>query len=125
MNGFDVGTGPRSGGVLANALVYPTAPTSDVFFVEFNGGDNIPGGFRFGGLSGGGATIGGPSQTATSSFTYKVFWGNSGVGTSSITFVANPEPATLLLGSLVLAPAAWVVRRRRKAAAAGVESIAI
>jgi hypothetical protein len=31
----------------------------------------------------------------------------------------------LLLGSLVLAPAAWVVRRRRKAAAAGMEPIVI
>jgi hypothetical protein len=117
MNGFDVGNGPRSGGVFANGLVYPTAPTSDVFFVEFNGGDNIAGGFRFGGLSGGGGTIGGPLQTATSSFTYRVLWGSGAAGTSSITFVANPEPATLLLGSMVLAPAAWVVRRRRKAAA--------
>jgi len=117
MNGFDVGGGSRSGGIIANGIGYPTAPTSDVFFVEYSGGDNIAAGFRFGGLSGGGPTIGGPSEIATSTFTYRVFWGSGGIGTSSLNFVANPEPVTLLLGSLVMAPAAWVIRRRRKAAA--------
>jgi hypothetical protein len=118
MNGFDISSGPRTGAVISNGIAYPTAPVSNVFFVEFNGGDNITGGFRFGGLSGGGGTIGGPLETASSTFTYRVnFNGTTNGGTSGLNFVANPEPATLLLGSLVMAPAAWVVRRRRKAAA--------
>ena len=118
MNGFDISSGPRSGAIVSNGLAYPTAPVSDVFFVSFNGGDNIPSGFRFGGLSGGGGTIGGPLETATSTFTYQVnFNGTTDGGTSGLNFVANPEPTTLLLGALVMAPAAWVIRRRRKAAA--------
>jgi hypothetical protein len=117
MNGFDISSGPRTGAVNSNAIVYPSAPTSDVFFVDYSGGDNISGGFRFGGLTGGGGTIGGLAQVATSTFTYRANFSGTGTGTSSLNFVANPEPTTLLLGSLVLAPAALVVRRRRKAAA--------
>ena len=53
---------------------------------------------------------------ANNTFSFTMNWGGStGAAVGALNFVANPEPTTLLLGSLVLAPAAWVVRRRRKA----------
>lgn len=57
-------------------------------------------------------------QTAISSFGLSHF--DSGAADTmdfTMTFVANPEPATLLLGTLAMIPAGLVIRRRRKAAA--------
>lgn len=117
-NGFDlVNTGIFSGGLTSAGLNPNVAITSNVFAAEYSGAYNITNGFRWGGLLGGGTRLA-PGATATTSFVYAVtYLGNNGAGTSALNFTANPEPATLLLGSLVLAPAAWVVRRRRKAAA--------
>jgi hypothetical protein len=92
--------------------------------VEYFGGVNITGGFRWGGLAGGGARLA-PAAIANNTFVYRVNWASSAAGSSTLNFVANPEPTTLLLGSLVMAPAAWVIRRRRQAAAAGLEEAAI
>lgn len=125
-NGFDLtNNGTISGGVNASGLAAATPITSNVFGVEYFGGLNISNGFRWGGLLGGGPRLA-PGATATNNFGYVLTWAGSTVaGTSTLNFTANPEPATLLLGSLVMAPAAWVVRRRRKAAAAGLEEAAV
>lgn len=116
-NGFDVtSSATRSGAVLSSAIKGNSAPTSNVFGLEYFGAANITNGFRFGGLAGGGATLA-PAATAINTFVYRVTWdGSTSAGTSGLNFVANPEPATLLLGSLVMFPAAVVIRRRRKAA---------
>jgi hypothetical protein len=127
-NGFDLTNNATVGGdVLAAGLRFPSPITSNVFAVIKPAGNNITGGFRWGGLVGGGPRLA-PATIATNTFVYRVTWGNiDGIsaGASTLNFTANPEPATLLLGSLVMAPAAWVVRRRRKAAAAGLEEAAV
>lgn len=127
-NGFDLTNNASVGGdVLSAGVRFPAPITSNVFAVQKPAGNNIPGGFRWGGLSGGGARLA-PAAIATNTFVYRVTWGNVdglSVGSSTLNFTANPEPATLLLGSLVMVPAAWVVRRRRKAAAAGLEEAAV
>jgi hypothetical protein len=117
MNGFDLTNGGADGvGAASAGLRGNVSPTSNVFAVEYFNATNIPGGFRWGGLKGGGGRLA-IGATATNTFVYRVSWASIDSGSSTLNFVANPEPATLLLGSLVLAPAAWVVRRRRKAAA--------
>jgi hypothetical protein len=124
-NGFDLTNGATDGlGAASAGIQGNVAPTSNVFSVLYSGAVNIAGGFRWGGLSGGGARLA-PGATATNTFVYRVNWASSAAGSSTLNFTANPEPATLLLGSLVLAPAVWVVRRRRKAAAAGLEATAV
>jgi hypothetical protein len=116
-NGFDLTNGGADGvGVASAGIRGNIAPTSNVFAVEYFGGVNITGGFRWGGLAGGGARLA-PAAIANNTFVYRVNWAGSAAGSSTLNFVANPEPATLLLGSLAMAPAVWVVRRRRKAAA--------
>jgi hypothetical protein len=117
MNGFDLTNGAADGlGAASAGLRGNVSPTSNVFAVEYFNATNIPGGFRWGGLKGGGGRLA-IGATADNTFVYRVNWASSAAGSSTLNFTANPEPATLLLGSLVLAPAAWVVRRRRKAAA--------
>jgi hypothetical protein len=120
--GFDVTRNNNASGAVASSGPLGTvAITSDVFAVQYFGALNIPNGFRWGGLAGGGATLA-PGATATNTFAYRVTWdGSTGAGTSSLNFVANPEPTTLLLGALLLAPAAVMIRRRRNAA--GVEEV--
>jgi hypothetical protein len=119
-NGFDLTNNATVGGDVASAgLRFPAPITSNVFGVQKPAGNNIPGGFRWGGLLGGGPRLA-PAAIATNTFVYRVTWGNVdgfAAGSSALNFTANPEPATLLLGSLVMAPAAWVIRRRRKAVA--------
>jgi hypothetical protein len=116
-NGFDLTNGAADGlGAASAGIRGNIAPTSNVFAVQYSGGVNIAGGFRWGGLAGGGGRLA-PAATADNTFVYRVNWASTAAGSSTLNFTANPEPATLLLGSLVLAPAAWVVRRRRKAAA--------
>lgn len=112
MNGFDLTNGSRT------ALESTVAPTSSVFYVQYSGGLNIPDGFRWGGLNGGGPTIG-FNQSATNTVVKTVSWGGStGATTSSLNFVANPEPATILLGSLAMVPAGIAAHRRRRNAKA-------
>lgn len=117
-NGFDLtNNGTVTGGVSSAGLAGLSPITSNVFAAEYFGGLNIPNGFRWGGLLGGGPRLA-PGATATNTFVYNLTWGGAtAAGSSALNFTANPEPTTLLLGSLVMAPAAWVVRRRRKAAA--------
>ncbi len=112
--GFDLTTELIGQG--AQQLLGSVKPTSNVFAVEYKGTRNISGGFRWGGLAGGGATLAAGS-TAVNTVVWSISYDNQAATTAGLNFTANPEPATLLLGSLVLAPAAWVVRRRRKAAA--------
>jgi len=116
-NGFDLtNSGTVAGGVSSSGLLASAPITSNVFGVEYAGGLNITNGFRWGGLLGGGPRLA-PGATAVNTFVYRVVWAGTAAGSSTLNFTANPEPATLLLGSLVMAPAAWVIRRRRKAAA--------
>lgn len=113
--GFDLVRNVNAGGAVVSSGIRPNiAPTSDTFWVENPGSFNITNGFRWGGLSGGGARLA-PGGTAINTFVYRVtFDGTTGAGTSALTFTANPEPTTLLLGSLVMGPAAYALRRRRK-----------
>jgi hypothetical protein len=120
-NGFDLTNNVTVSGDVSSSGVHGPAPiTSDVFGVQYSGDRNIPLGFRWGGLNGGGTRLA-PAATATNTFVYRVAWAGVGAGSSTLNFVANPEPTTLLLGSLVMFPAAVVIRRRRKAAAEAAE----
>jgi len=113
LNGFDLlNNGAVTPDVLSAGLRGPVAITSDTFAVEYSGALNITGGFRWGGLNGGGQTLA-PGATAVNTFVYRVTWSGSGAGASALTFVANPEPTTMLLGGLAMVPA-WVIARRRK-----------
>ncbi len=115
-NGFDLtNSGAVSGDVLSAGLRGAAPITSDTFAVEYSGSLNIPNGFRWGGLNGGGATLA-PGGTAVNTFVYRITWAGSAGGGSTLNFVANPEPTTLLLGSMLMAPAVWIARRRRQSA---------
>lgn len=106
--------GPAASGGSA-AIDSAFTPTSS-FTVDHDGTSyNIPGGFRFGGLNGGGigATYNGrPAAIATFQ------WNTSGAALTqaSLTFTANPEPGTMVLAGMALLPLGVVSRRRRKAA---------
>jgi len=114
LNGFDLtNNGTVTGGVLSAGLRGPAPITSDVFGVQYAGALNIPNGFRWGGLNGGGTRLA-PGDTATNTFVYRVSWSDASAGSSAMNFTANPEPTTLLLGSLLMGPAAVMIRRRRK-----------
>lgn len=118
MNGFDITNNAITNAAVASANVQANVPiTSDRFGVLYSGGTNIPNGFRWGGLSGGGPRLA-LGDIASNTFTYRVNWNNSNLGTSTLNFVANPEPATILLGSLAMVPAGIAAHRRRKNAKA-------
>lgn len=113
-NGFDVTNNASvSGDVLSAGLRGSVPITSDTFAVLYSGSLNIPNGFRWGGLNGGGPTLA-LGGTAVNTFTYRVTWAGTAAGGSTLNFVANPEPAALVLGSMLMAPAAWMARRRRQ-----------
>lgn len=115
-NGFDLTNNGTVSGSLLSAGLRGAAPiTSDRFGVEYAGDLNITNGFRWGGLLGGGPRLA-PADTASNTFVYRVTWNGTGAGTSTLNFVANPEPATLLLGSVLMVPAGIAARRRRKKA---------
>lgn len=121
--GFDLTTQLISQG--SQQFLAAVSPTSNVFAVEYSGVRNIPGGYRWGGLAGGGATLA-PGGTAVNTVVWSITYDDQTAATAGLNFTANPEPATLLLGSLVMAPAAWVIRRRRRqAAAAGLEEASV
>ncbi len=109
MNGFDVDVVDPGG----NPILGINGPfASDKFAVVM---PNIPSGFRFGGVNGGGGEIYN-GQTAISSFSLGAVSFAAANQNFGLTFVANPEPTTLLLGGLAMIPAAVAARRRRKLA---------
>jgi hypothetical protein len=124
LNGFDLtNTGVVTPDVLSAGLRGSVAITSDKFLVQYSGTLNITNGFRWGALLGTGPTLA-PGDTAVNTFVYRVTWGGSGAGTSSLNFVANPEPTTILLGSLAMVPA-WVIARRRRSSGVSVEDASL
>lgn len=111
MNGFDVASGGFSGNIAGNV----SGPlSSNSFAIE-----SQPASFSFvriGGLNGGGGQIV-PGQSALSTLTLNLIQFTGALGSSSpfsLTFTANPEPATMLLGSLIVVPGVVAARRRRK-----------
>jgi hypothetical protein len=117
-NGFDItNSGVLTPDVISSGVLGSTPITSNRFAVLYSGGTNIPNGFRWGGLNGGGPRLA-IGDTATNTFTLRTTWGGTGAGTSTLNFVANPEPATILLGSLAMVPAGIAAHRRRKNAKA-------
>jgi hypothetical protein len=114
MNGFDITNNSTTNAAVDSASVRGAVPiTSNRFGVLYSGTTNILNGFRWGGLNGGGPRLA-FGDTASNTFTYRVNWASSAVGTSTLNFVANPEPATILLGSLAMVPAGIAAHRRRK-----------
>jgi len=110
INGFDINIGDPAGNPII-AFDTTTPPASDRFAVE---NPNIGSGFRFGGINGGGGEIY-SGETAISSITLVGI--NTGAATNqnfTLSFVANPEPATLLLGAMLAVPGGVYFRRRRQ-----------
>lgn len=110
ISGFDLQVDAPIG--TPNAFLDPPPATSDRFAVET---PNLPTGFRFGGLNGGGGEIY-FGETAISSIGLTAFnFGAAGVTRSiSLQFTANPEPASMALAACVLGPAGVVIQRRRR-----------
>ncbi len=118
MNGFDVD--------VTNAVTQPfaaidippsgAAPTSTHFGFSANpivGSSTL----RFGGvLGGGGELYNGSTATNTFDLATSDIGGASSKG-FALTFIANPEPASLLLGGLAMMTGGLAARRRRKTAA--------
>ena len=128
MNGYDITNGATGNiATVTSSLFTDTAPTSTAFSVFYDNnspGYTLPTGFRIGGMSGGGGAIyNGGTSTETFVLSNSGFTAGGGTRNSYLTFTANPEPATLLLGSLALIPAGMVARRRRKAAQEVVEAV--
>ena len=118
--GFDVIDGPGSGGhdgIFTLATTPSTNLTLENPSFPFTNLPGPPAGWRFGGLNGGGIAID-PGQTKTATFSYQLLFPEAGFGlisgTAGLTFVANPEPTTFLLGALVLVPGIVIARRRRR-----------
>jgi len=123
-DGFDLtNNGTVTPDVLSAGLRGAVAITSDKFTVQYSGSLNIANGFRWGGLMGGGILLA-PGDTAVNTFVYRVSWGGSAAGSSTLNFVANPEPTTILLGSLAMVPA-WVIARRRRSTGVSVEEASL
>jgi hypothetical protein len=121
--GFDVVTAASSAGWAAGLGAPPFPNPGGLPLENVTGAGNITGGWRFGGLTAGGGVGFAPGQTRTVSFGYSMIQVSPGTpGDNNLTFTANPEPTTLLLGSLAMIPAAVVARRRRKAAAELIEA---
>jgi len=126
MNGFDltVSDPPGSPIVAIDSLPSSPNPTSNSF-AAITAGNPLAGvgGFRFGGFNGGGGEIFN-GQTATNTFSLAVVSTAAASNQNfALNFTANPEPATLLLGSLVMIPAGFIARRRRKAALEVVKAV--
>ncbi|GAB5442253.1 MAG: hypothetical protein Fues2KO_26020 [Fuerstiella sp.] len=110
INGFDI-TADGAAAPIFHGLAGPLAST---FTIEEP--QPLPGGtFRFGGLNGGGTGQLLFGDTATSSFELVLTSiAASGPIIRPLVLVANPEPGSILLGSLALVPIGIAVRRRRK-----------
>lgn len=108
INGFDVVAG-GSVSPLFNGISTPFASPFTINAAPLPGGV-----IRFGGLNGGGTGQLTPGQSATTSFDFLVTSiGAGGPTNQTLTFTANPEPGTMMLGGLALIPAGIYVRRRR------------
>lgn len=130
MNGFDVvaidSDPPNDPFVSLNGLTQPgsVAGTGGSFAVLPFASNPIKntnqGGYRFGGWNGGGGEIyNGQYNTNTFGVRVSALNGTSSVANAfNLVFTANPEPTTLLLGSIIMGPAAYALRRRRKLQAA-------
>jgi len=130
MNGFDFKRVSESGSGISVVSFSAPTPNPGIFGLETPVSPNLPSpltlnginanDWRFGGLNGGGPTLA-PGASTTVSLGIRVVQANSAPGdrnrTTNFSFTANPEPTTLLLGSLVMGPAAYAMRRRRKAEA--------
>jgi hypothetical protein len=118
MNGFDLSVSdPFASPIVAvDGLPSSPNPTSDKLAVVVPGNPlSGAGGFRFGGLNGGGGEIY-FGETSTQTFRLAAISTANGSNQNfTLNFTANPEPATLLLGSLAMIPAGVALRRRRKA----------
>ncbi len=116
--GLDIDNGNQGGAGFSGSLVSLVNPGAFTFEDINPGTYNLANGYRLGGLSGGGSTLANGAPPTTITFTYLLTNGPGPTpsGFSSLNFTANPEPTTLLLGSLAMIPAAVVARRRRKAA---------
>lgn len=122
--GFDVENGNQAGAGFSGALSLVTDAGAFTFEDINPGGYNLANGYRFGGLNGGGHALSN-GGTWTVKFTYELVNGGANPAAprfASLNFTANPEPTTLLLGSLAMIPAAVVARRRRKAASELIEA---
>ena len=111
ISGFDMAVGDDpSGSPFMGINLIPT-PTSDRFAVEQ---PNIGNGFRFGGINGGGGEIY-SGESSMSSITLVGVNLDPAVASQNFTlsFVANPEPTTLLLGAMLAVPGGVYFRRRR------------
>jgi hypothetical protein len=113
ISGFDLDVNPSPAG--SPFIVLNTPPggpmaTSDTFAVE---SPNLGAGFRFGGLNGGGGELY-FGQTAISTIELASITTANGVRNFGLQFTANPEPASLLLGGLLLGPAGVIAARRRR-----------
>jgi hypothetical protein len=127
-NGFDLTNSVTvTGGVSTSGLqpdvAITSSPSSTRFGVLYSGDYNIPSGFRWGGLNGGGPRLA-PGQTAVNTFSISNVWSGRNASTARLNFVANPEPATILLGSLAMVPAGIAAHRRRKNAKAALVAAA-
>jgi hypothetical protein len=117
MNGYDYSITDGAGGPTQGFL----GPFTSTVFAP---GGNLGGGVRrFGGILGGGGQI---NAGGVSNETFRLFTSANSSDPSStfaLNFTANPEPATLLLGSLAMIPAGVALRRRRKAQQDVVEAV--
>ncbi|MBL8816799.1 MAG: hypothetical protein JNL58_12265 [Planctomyces sp.] len=129
INGFDLKNliGPAFVTPGWSGLLTTVTPTSPDFALQMVNGPNqynIPTGWRFGGINGGGNPIYN-GESAFVSFVYQQKTSNdplAGNGTTRLQFTANPEPGTLLLASLAGVPAFVAMRRRRNQKAASAAS---
>lgn len=120
MNGFDFKDFDESGSGISTFVAGAPVADGGAFALE-NATPGTPNlgatvGWRFGGLKGGGPTIA-PGASTTVSLTLRVNQTTASAvvtnRTSQFSITANPEPASLILGGLVLAPAFVALRKRR------------
>ena len=118
MNGFDIDVTNQTTQPFAAIDIPPSGaqPTSTHFGFSANPIVGA-GALRFGGVLGGGGEL---YNGATATNTFDLATSDIGAASSkgfALTFVANPEPASLFLGGLAMVTGGFAARRRRNAAA--------